>query len=73
MKKTKLLKLDKNPPFKMIIDIYKDEEDIPDELIKVLYNKPNYQPYTIICGSKGFKEFDKAIKEYSKIKINNGK
>ena len=53
-----------NIPFRMIIDIYKDEDDIPDELLRILYEPREPKEYTLHMGEKLFNEFNRLSKEY---------
>lgn len=62
MTKKELLKY--NPPFKMIVDLYDDEEEIPKELIKVLYYTPKPQPIIMLMSEKNGELFNKIMKEH---------
>ena len=53
-------------PFRKLLDIYKDDEDIPDSFIKsVLLYRPTQTPHTFVMGEGMCNAFNNAIK-YSK-------
>lgn len=61
MTKKELLKFD--PPFRMIVDLYGDDEEIPKGVIEALYHTPKEREIVIWCNEKFADEFDKALKE----------
>jgi len=68
MTKKELLK--HNPPHKIILEIYKDDDEIPKELIEILYHQPKLEERKIIihCGVDSIQKyndmFNKAAKEF---------
>jgi len=49
----------------MILDIYDDNEDIPEEIIDLVCHKPTPIEPFILCGSQFmFDELNKALAEY---------
>ena len=53
-------------PFRKLLDIYNDDEDIPNSFIKnVLLYRPKPTPHTFVIGEGLYKAFDNAIKEYN--------
>jgi len=62
MTKKELMKY--NPPHKMIVDLYEDNDEIPVELIKALYYVPKPQPIIMPMGEKSLEMFNKMMKEY---------
>ncbi len=55
-------------PHAAILDIYNDEEEIPEELIELQCNflKEPPKPLIIYTSLKGIKAFEDAFKEYEK-------
>jgi len=53
-------------PFKMIIDIYNDDDEIPDELIQILFKPSEPMQYTMCMSEEGHIAFEKAVKEHLK-------
>ena len=51
-------------PFRMLLDIYSDDEDIPNSFIKnVLLHKPTPTPHTFVMSELMYNAFNNAIKE----------
>lgn len=61
MTKKELLKY--NPPHKMIIDLYEDNEEIPQEVIKTLYTKPAERKIVIYTNTKNEELWKAALEE----------
>lgn len=62
MTKKELLKFD--PPFRMIVDLYEDDEEIPVEIIKALYYVPKPKPYVMLMSAEGLELFNRMCKKY---------
>ena len=51
-------------PFRKLLDIYNDDEDIPNSFIKnVLLHKPTPTSHTFVMSERMYNAFNNAIKE----------
>ena len=58
-------------PFRMLLDIYNDDEDIPNSFIRnVLLYRPTPTPHTFIMGEGLYNAFNNAIKDSKLCKQN---
>ena len=49
----------------ILLDIYEDDEDIPEDVVHLIVHEPHkYIPITILVGEKGLKQFEECIKDY---------
>ena len=57
-------------PFMQIVDLYKDSQEIPNELIKILFEPSEPKQFVIYMSSKFEDQFNKAIEDYANIHYN---
>ena len=49
----------------LLLELYEDNEEVPDEFLKLICYKPKpYEPTIIPMGSVGIEMFNKALKDY---------
>ncbi|MCK9446531.1 hypothetical protein M0Q50_06635 [bacterium] len=64
MNKKELLK--HNPPYKMLLDIYNNDDEIPVDFIKMLYKPRSISQNIFIGNEKTIESFQKALKYENK-------
>lgn len=53
-------------PFMMIFDLYSDDEEIPNELIRILFEPAKPINQKMLMSEKMYNAFEEAVKDYGK-------
>lgn len=49
--------------FSTILELYEEDQEVPDNVLKYLYTKPEPKEYPIFTSAEGIERFNNVIKE----------
>lgn len=62
MTKKELIKY--NPTHKMLLELYEDDEEVPNEFVELLYSPPKPEPYMVLMSAELLELWNNTLEEY---------